>query len=191
MLTQFFLGINWVDVALSLLLIRVIFIGVKAGFLTEFVKFLGVIVAVFVSFHYYSYISAHIIKMVYLPVAFVETSVFILLWVLITVLFWFLRFGLGFIFKAETTNENIDKYAGGFIAVARALLLFSLVIFMLLLTRHPYLGRQTLNSVGYKLAGRTGVHLYHVFCSNIFEKIFEGQHFNQATVDVINGQAQK
>ncbi len=57
MLTHLIKSINWIDVALAFLFLRVIFIGVKNGFITEFFKSLGVLTAVFVSLHYYSYLG--------------------------------------------------------------------------------------------------------------------------------------
>ena len=58
MLTHLIKSINWIDVALAFLFIRMIFIGVKNGFISEFFKFLGVVTAVFVSLHYYSFLAA-------------------------------------------------------------------------------------------------------------------------------------
>ena len=58
MLTHLIKSINWIDVGLAVLLIRMIFVGVKNGFVSEFFKFLGVVVAVFVSLHYYSFLAA-------------------------------------------------------------------------------------------------------------------------------------
>ena len=54
MLTHLIKSINWIDVALVFLLIRMIFVGVKNGFISEFFKFLGIVVAAFISLHFYS-----------------------------------------------------------------------------------------------------------------------------------------
>ena len=47
MLTHLIKSINWVDAALVFLFIRMIFVGIKNGFISEFFKFLGVVAAVF------------------------------------------------------------------------------------------------------------------------------------------------
>ena len=55
MLTHLIKSINWIDAALILLFIRMIFVGVKNGFISELFKSIGVVTAVFVSLHYYSF----------------------------------------------------------------------------------------------------------------------------------------
>ena len=62
MLIHLIKSINWIDVALACLFLRVIFIGVTNGFIAEFFKSLGVVTAVFFSLHYYSILAAWVAK---------------------------------------------------------------------------------------------------------------------------------
>ena len=62
MLTQFFNRINWVDVILAILFVRIIFISVKNGVIAEIFKFLAVLSALFISLHYYAYLAEFMAK---------------------------------------------------------------------------------------------------------------------------------
>src|SRR4051812_18706090 len=119
MLTHFFKSINWVDIGLLFLLVRIIFIGVKNGFITEFFKFLGVLTAVFVSLHYYSGLSAWLAQKTGFSGAFWEMVTLLALWFILMTAFKFLRDGILMLFKMETTHQGFDKYAGGVLAVGR------------------------------------------------------------------------
>ena len=187
MLTHFIKSINWVDVVLAALFIRVIFISVQKGFITEVFKLFGVIVAVFVSLHYFALYAALCAKSVPIPQPVLEFIIFVSLWGLITLAFKFLRDGVLLVFKIETTNKGFDQYASGILAVGRALLLCSMVIFTLLLTRQDGLGHMTLNSFGYRIAGKAAPGTYAFLQNNLIGKLFAGEHYNSAVPEVLRG----
>lgn len=173
MLTHFIKSINWVDVALVILLVRLIFIGVKNGFITEVCKFLGVLLSLCIALHFYPMIP------------FPALVAFLVLVGLGYGFFFVIRLGLGMLFKAETQHEGFDKYAAGVIAIGRGFLTASLVIFALLLSQQPWLIRQARESVAYKLAGSTSVHTYSLIYNQIVAKIVGGQHFNEEVYKVL------
>ncbi len=185
--TTFLQSINWVDVALAALLVRIIFIGVKNGFIAEFFKCLGVLAAVFVSFHYYTSWAAWLAQYIKLSVATWEVIVFIALWGAVVLAVTALRMGLFLLFRVEPVHESFNKYAGGIVAVGRALLLCSLTIFALLLTQHPQISQQVSKSYGYKLAGKTAAHTYQVMFDRVVNKLFAGQTYNARPQEVLNG----
>ena len=49
--------INWVDIFAVILLIRVCYISIKTGFLTEIFKLLGTVCAILLACHYYVRVS--------------------------------------------------------------------------------------------------------------------------------------
>jgi uncharacterized membrane protein required for colicin V production len=185
MITHLIKSINWVDAALAFLLIRMIFIGVKNGFISEFFKFLGVVVAVFVSLHYYSFLAAWAAVKTNLSCDYWDLVMFAGLWLAVMFFFKFLRDGISLLFKAETTHQGFDKYAAGIVAVARGILVCSLTIFLILLTHNGPVTRMTLRSYSYKIAGRAAVSTYSFLYNNLVDKLFAGEHYNAAAPEVL------
>jgi uncharacterized membrane protein required for colicin V production len=186
MLTHLFKSINWVDAALVLLFVRMIFTGVKNGFISEFFKFLGVVVAVFVSLHYYSYFAAWAAWKTHISWDYWDLMVFAGLWFGVAFIFRFIREGLLVLFKVDTKHEGFDKYAAGIVAVARGILVCSMTIFLVLLMYNGPLTRMVLRSYSYKITGRAAVSTYSFLFNNLVNKLFEGQHYNAAAAQVLH-----
>ena len=188
MLTHLIKSINWIDVALAFLFIRMIFVGVKNGFISEFFKFLGVVAAVFVSLHYYSFLAAWVAVKTNLSCDYWDLVMFAGLWVAVAVFFKFFRDGILFLFKVETNHKGFDKYAAGIVAVARGILVCSLTIFLILLTHNGPVTRMTLHSYSYKIAGRAAVSTYSFLYNNLVDKLFAGEHYNAAAAREISNE---
>jgi uncharacterized membrane protein required for colicin V production len=186
MLTHIIKSTNWIDVALVLLFIRIIFVGVKNGFISELFKFTGVVTAVFVSFHYYSFIAAWVATKTKVPWDYWDLVVFAGLWFIVLLLFKFLREGILFLFKVETNHEGFDKYAAGVVAVARGILVCSLTIFLILLTLNGPVTRMTLRSYSYKIAGHAALGTYTFLYNNLVDKLFAGQQYNADAAQVLH-----
>ncbi len=185
MITHLIKSINWVDVALAFLLIRMIFVGVKNGFISEFFKFLGVVAAVFVSLHFYSFLAAWVVQKTNLSWDYWDLVILAGLWFAVTFFFKFLRDGLLLLFKVETNHEGFDKYAAGIVAVGRWILVCSLTIFLILLAHNGPVTRMTVHSYSYKIAGRAGVSTYSFLYNNLVDKLFAGEHYNAAAAQVL------
>jgi uncharacterized membrane protein required for colicin V production len=186
MLTHLIKSINWVDAALVFLFIRMIFVGIKNGFISEFFKFLGVVAAVFVSLHYYSFLAAWVAEKTNFSWDYWNLVIFAGLWFAVTFFFKLFRDGILLLFKAETIHQGFDKYAAGIVAVARGILVCSLTIFLILLTYNGPVTRMTLHSYSYKIAGRAGVSTYSFLYNNLVSKLFAGEHFNTAAPKVLH-----
>ncbi len=186
MITHLIKTINWVDVALAFLFIRMIFVGVKSGFIAEFFKFLGVVAAVFVSLHFYSFLAAWAAQKTNFSQDYWDLAVFASLWLGVTFFFKLLRSGILILFKVETNHQGFDKYAAGVVAIGRGILVCSLTIFLVLLANKPALTRMTLHSYGYKIAGRAAVGTYSFLYNNLVDKLFTGEHYNTAAAQVLN-----
>jgi len=180
MLTHLIKSINWIDAALAFLFIRMIFVGVKNGFISEFFKFLGVIAAVFVSLHFYSFIAAWVALKTNLSWDYWDLVVFAGLWFAVAFFFKFFRDGILLLFKVEANHQGFDKYAAGIVAVARGILVCSLTIFLILLAGNGLVTRMALHSYSYKIAGRAAVSTYSFLYNNLVDKLFAGEHYNAA-----------
>lgn len=188
MLTQFFNSINWVDVALAVVLIRVIYISVVSGFIIELFKFLSVICALFVSFHFYSRMADGAASATHvLPVGAWQILIFIVLLVGIMVALKFAREGVLSLFKVETTHAGVDKYAGGLVGCARAILACSLTVFVLLMIKHPYIHQQTKASWSKKIFAEAAPNTYSFLFRNMVGKLFDREQLNSDVFAVISG----
>ena len=186
MLTHLIKSINWIDVALAVLLVQMIFVGVKNGFIPEFFRFLGVLTAVFVSLHYYCFLALWASEKTNFSLNYWELVIFSGLWFVVLFIFKFIRQGILLLFKVETNHQGFDKYAAGIVAVGRGILICSLTIFLILLTHNGPVTRMTLHSYGYKIAGRAAVGTYSFLYNNLVDKLFSGQHYNAAAAQVLH-----
>jgi uncharacterized membrane protein required for colicin V production len=185
MLTQFFLNINWVDVALAVLLVRTIFLSVQTGFVAEAFRFFGTLLAVFICLHYYHGIAEAIDGKIHLSPNILQLIVFVLLWIIIIVAIKFLKDGALMLFKVETTHKGFDQYGAGFLGVGRGLLICSLTIFVILLIHNPRLSRMTFKSYSYQITGMAAPRAYGFMYNQIIGKIFSGERYNKAIEEVI------
>jgi uncharacterized membrane protein required for colicin V production len=185
MITHLIKSINWIDVALFFLFVRMIFVGVKNGFISEFFKSLGVVASVFISLHFYSFLAAWLARKTNISWDYWELVIFALLWFAVSFFFKFFRDGILLLFKVETNHQGFDKYAAGVVAVGRGILVCSMTIFLLLLTYNGSLTRMTVHSYSYKIAGRAAVGTYSFLYRNLVDKLFAGEHYNAAAAQVL------
>ena len=178
MITHLIKSINWIDAALLVLFVRMIFVGVKNGFISEFAKSFGVVVAVFVSLHYYIYIAVWVASKTKLSWNYWDLVIFAALWLVVAIFFKFVREGLLILFKVETNHEGFDKYAAGVVAVGRGILICSLTIFVILLMHWGPLTRMALHSYSFKITGSAAVNTYSFLYKNLIDKLFVGEHYN-------------
>ena len=179
-------SINWIDVAMLILLVRVIFIGAKSGFVTEFFKLSGVLSAVFIGLHYYLLLSAFVSKKTNWPLEALEWVFFVLLVCLMVLVVKFLRDSFLVLFKFETTHAGFNQWGAGVLSIARALLLASLIMYGILLTRVESLQRQVLTCVSHKLALKAASNTYSFLYHNFVGKIFIQEKFNEDVFNVIS-----
>jgi uncharacterized membrane protein required for colicin V production len=185
MLTHLVKSINWFDVALLCLFLRIIFVGVKNGFISEFFKTLGIVATVFISLHFYSFLAAWAAHKSDTAWEYWDLAVFAGLWLIVTFFFKIVRDGVLYLFRAETTHEGFDKYAAGVVAVVRGILVCSLTIFLILLAHNGPLTRMTLHSYSYKIAGHATVSTYSYLYNNLVDKLIAGEHYNTAAAQVL------
>ena len=186
MITHLIKSINWIDVALGILFIRMIFVGVKNGFISEFTKSLGVVVAVFVSLHYYSFLAAWVVRKTSFTWDYWDLVVFAGLWFVVSFFFKLVKDSLLLLFKAETTHQGFDKYAAGIVAVGRGILVCSMAMFLVLLSHNGPVTRMTLHSYSFKIAGRTAVSTYSFLYNHLVSKFCVGEHYNAAVGQVLH-----
>ena len=188
-----FKSINWVDVAMLVLLIRIIFVGVKTGFVTELFKLFGILSAVFFGLHYYSHLAAFIVQKTGLSIEWLEFTFFVLLVSLLVIAIKYLREGFLVLFKFETTHAGFNQWGAGILSVLRAMLLASLIMYGILLSNVQFLQKQTLTCISHKLVLKLAPNTYFFIYRNLIGKIFVQEKLNEDVFSVIsqNGDGRK
>ncbi len=145
--------LNFLDLIVLVIFLRVCYIGSRMGFSVEIFKLSGVLTATYVSMHYYTRLSDLVQKRFMsgsMPVEFIDFLFFLLLIVAVYFFFVFLR-SLLFRFIQLNTIPKINQLAGFILAIARSFLITGLLAYSLAIcsvsyvtgwTRHSYIVRQ-------------------------------------------------
>lgn len=178
--------INWLDIALILLLLRICYTSFKKGAAIEFFKLLGLINGAYLSLHYFTVLADFIDKRFSIqgmPLQFLDFLCFLVLAIFGYLVFVLLRSAFAQIIKIEAVSR-LAKLAGLALGIARALLTLSLIIFILLVSsignlknaaRNSYLGKRLFN-----IAPATYAIIWH----NIISKFATQESSNKTILEV-------
>jgi uncharacterized membrane protein required for colicin V production len=141
--------LNWLDVFALLLIFRICYVSVRAGFPTELFKFLGTVAALIISLHFFASLAGLITEKltvaIKVPAGLLNVTTFTLLAASGYIFFVFLRRMVNNLLKIEAVS-TFNKWGGLFLGCIRALLLSSLVLFGMALSDIPYLKQSVKNS---------------------------------------------
>ncbi|MFH0855220.1 MAG: CvpA family protein [Candidatus Omnitrophota bacterium] len=141
MLLNILKQINWVDIGVLLLAIRICLTAVKNGFPIELFKFIGTLAAIYLSSHYYIIVSDYIADLLSLsnklPLEFLDFIVFVLIAIGSYVIFALLRGIFGSLLKMEAVS-TLNKWGSLVLGLARASFLASLIIFSMFISSVNY-----------------------------------------------------
>jgi len=145
--------LNWIDIIIVFLLLRVVYIATSKGVINELFKLMGVIFALFIALQYFTALSdAARSKTSFknMPLQFVDFLFFLVLVPVSYLLFVVIREAFQRLVKTEIA-PMFDKWAGFCLGVIRGLLISSLIAFALVISsigymkdsvRSSYLGRR-------------------------------------------------
>ena len=188
MFVEFLKSLNWVDILMILLVIRIVFIGVKTGFVIEFFKLIGTIAAVFITLHYYvvfaKLFTQFQLKFVSMPIA--QLIAFVLLWVAVIVVAKFVREGLLLLLKVEA-NNILNTWVGGLLSILRAVLVCSLVFIALYLPRIDYFQQNCDNSFSHPYLYEVAPNAYKGVYDGVVSKVFPQEKLNESIYKIKSG----
>jgi uncharacterized membrane protein required for colicin V production len=176
-------SLNWVDFLVLAILVRIIYIGVQTGVVTELFKLLGVFLTAFVCLHYYAPLAIflkHITKLPWQNAA--EPVSFALLWIALFVSCKFIRDGLFMLFTIEA-QSTVDRWGGAILAVGRFFLVASMTLFLLLLPNIKYLQTKTVDSLSGKHVLLVAPKFYRVMCDGFVSKVFPSEKTSKAVAE--------
>ena len=172
--------LNWVDIVIAVLVIRICYISIKSGFPVEIFKLLGTLCAIYLSLHYYlvlgdmlggiSFVSA-------IPKAYFDFLCFLILALIGYLLFFLLR-AIFYHFIDLKAVPALSKW-GGFIAgLARAALLIGLIVFIFSISTVGYLQSSADNSYIGSRFSKVAPLTYAWIWNNITSKFAKNEKFN-------------
>ncbi|MFH0762767.1 MAG: CvpA family protein [Candidatus Omnitrophota bacterium] len=188
MFSSIITNINWVDICLAILLLRICYIAVKNGFPQEVFKIFGVIAAVFLSMHYYLFLSELIRDRLGLglestALRSLEFFVFLTLVILSQFFFVILRKIFSKALKVEVL-PTLNKWGGFILGVARGLLLGSLLMFIMLLSGADFLNKGVKESYSGKYIVGVAPAVYCSLWQGFLSKLFTGDKLNDSVLEV-------
>ncbi|MFA6350489.1 MAG: CvpA family protein [Candidatus Omnitrophota bacterium] len=187
MLIDILKQLNWLDIFVLILMIRVIYIATAKGFIAELFKLIGVLAAIYLSFHYYTFFADFIRSKLpveeRMPLQFLDFLCFSILAVLGYSIFAILRSVLFNLIKMDAV-PRLQKWGGFVLGIFRAWLLCGLIIYMLAISSVVYLHKSVVTSYFGNNLFYAPVNTYSFLWNNIMSKFLAGEQFNK-TVDQV------
>jgi uncharacterized membrane protein required for colicin V production len=186
MLSNIFQQLNWVDILVALILLKVCYTAAKNGLPIEFFKFLGTITAIFISLHYYVALSDLALKGINNPkmsLEFVDFLSFLVLALVSYLLFVFLRKITLQLIKIEAVS-TLNKWGGFILGAGRAVLLSSLVIFALTISSINYFKDSAMASYSGKRLFRVCANTYRLIWNNAVSRFMTNEKLNKTIEEV-------
>jgi uncharacterized membrane protein required for colicin V production len=179
MFMHFINSLNWVDILILAFAIRIIYIGMQTGAFTELFKTLGLVLALFLSFQYYILVGGMIKVYGKIPDEYYFVFGFLLIWIIITVIFKFLRQGFFTLFTVQTISV-LDKWGGAILAVGRFVLTASMVMYVLLVTGDNYLQTKTAEAFSRKYLVNVAPGFYKALSERFVSRLIPVVKYNSA-----------
>lgn len=138
-LSEILSRINWVDIVILILLFRISYVGFNRGLGSEIIPFLGILIALIVSLHYYSKWGNFITKHTPIPIAFSQLLSFLGLIFVIKYIFHLLESLIAGKLVTINIASLYDNIGGLIIGAIRGILLVSLVLIALDIVPFDYI----------------------------------------------------
>jgi uncharacterized membrane protein required for colicin V production len=177
---NFLRSLNWVDLLMLAILIRIVYSGLQAGCVIEMFKLLGALVTVFVTFHYYVPFAKFLMHITKAPwVNVVEVISFLMLWVILFVLCKLIRDGMFMLFTIDA-QSFVNKWGGALLGIGRFFIIGSMTLFLFFVSGSKYLEDKTVESFSGQHVVVVAPNFYTVLCEGFVSKIFPNEKVSKA-----------
>lgn len=185
--------LNWVDIFVVILLVRICYIAIRTGLPTEFFKLSGVLFAVYLAMHYYILFAEFAREKTGFKNALaglLNFSAFLILAVSGYFIFVLLRSFFYRFIKMDAT-ATLNRWGGFIFGALRGFLLSSLILFMFIVSPGNYFKDSVNNSYSGKYLLHIAPSAYSMLWSGILSKFRPAEKFNDATREPIKNLEQK
>lgn len=190
MIANILTRLNWIDFIVLSVLIRVLYVGGKNGFIVELFKLIGIIFTTYISLHYYIKLSDLIgqrLPKAQVPSELVHFLVFILLVAVSYSVFVLVRRAFCNLVKMEAA-PLLSKWGGVFLGIGRGILTSSLVMIILLMSIFSYMNASVRKSYSGRYLFDVAVGTYSVIWNSFMSKFMAGEKFNDAISKIPSGE---
>ena len=177
--------INWVDVLIFVISIRIIYIGIKNGFVIEFFKWVGVLFSIFITFHYYSELARLLKSRLPISEAIAQSLCFGLLWLLVFLIFKLIREGMMLMLKMEA-HPLLDKWGGLLVSFLRSILIGSLALVFLQVLGVEYITKNVKKSFVNSYLFDISPKVYEAWYDGFVDKFFPSEKLNLSVFKLKN-----
>jgi membrane protein required for colicin V production len=187
MILDIIIRFNWVDIVVVIVLIRTVYIALKNGFPPELFKFLGNVLAIYLSFHYYTAAADFFrsrANLNFIPLEFFDFICFAALVISGDLVFFLFRQAFERFIKMQAVPK-LNKFGGLVLGIFRAVLLVSLINFMLVISSVTYLRQSALASVSGNALVKVGPATYSWLWNSIMSKFMTKEKFNDTILEVL------
>lgn len=181
--------LKWFDFFIIILLIRTCYIAVKCGIIIEIFKTLGLILAIFLSLHFYTFVSESLNARFFIsviPLEFLDFLVFVLLAICGYFAFLILRMTFLRLVKTEAISL-FNKWGGLTLGILRGILLIGLVTYALVISSVVYLKTSVNNSYFGKTSLSIAPSVYRGLWTVIVSKFSAKDSYNQYVDETKDG----
>ena len=187
-MTDFLKQLNWVDILTAVILVRIVYISAKTGFVTEFMKMLGTLLSVFFAYHFYTKFSALLAHLTSMNPGVLKTLSFGIIWLVVYGICQLIRNGLFVVFTVETLSL-VDRWGAAAASLVRFFLTASMIMFMFLATDIPYMEKMTFSSFSQKYVLRVAPKVYYSITNGVVVKFFPSQSDNGAVAEELSSKS--
>lgn len=185
--------LNWVDVLIIIFALRICYVGISNGLLSEFLKSLGTLCAIYLSLHYYT-LAADVLRNRFnlsaIPLRFLDFLCFIFISALAFLLFVLLHNVISHFVKTEEM-PSLNKWGGFIFAVIRAYLFTALLTFALAVSSVGYLLKSVNNSYLGSKTVITAPAIYNSLWQGFFSKVMKNEEFNHMVLEEAASEAEQ
>jgi len=176
--------LNWVDIGVAIVFVRIILVGFGRGFTVEIFKLLATVCGIFVSIHFYSNISSFVSSRSPLTIEFADPIVLAGLIFLVLVIFKFIRDGILLAFHIQPLLW-INKWIGLLLSILRGFLVASLIVLFIFLVPVEYFKNSAQSSFSKSRLIELSPKTYAFIFENIYSKFSSDEEINKAIFKAI------
>jgi uncharacterized membrane protein required for colicin V production len=171
--------LNWIDLLAGSLFARVVYIGIKRGFVVELFKLAGTIVALYITLHYCTVFSKLLHEKLHLQVVLSDILSFGFLWGAITLTAKLVRDTLLMLVHIEPQGI-LNKWGGLILSIFRGLLLASLTLVYFEVTNVESFQKYIRDSITGKRLVRMAPDMYEGCYDGFIVKFFPKEELNKS-----------
>ena len=192
MLIDILKSINWADLIILALFIRIMYMAVHEGLIVEGFKCFSLAIALFLSFHYYFALAKYLTQRIENPenMIFTFSACFFVIWLLTLIAFKYIREGLLLLFSIKT-KATWDRWGAGVLGLGRFLITASMLMFALLTSGLHYFEVKTVDSFFGKHVVTIAPKVYQKMCDGFVSRLFPREKYNHAVRETLDKVSKK